>query len=1033
MQTHRLTRPASCVGAIFASACLFLFVLVSARAQTGGNGTITGRVLNEATGQYLRNAEVKVVGTEVTAISGDGGVYRLLGVPPGQARVAASYTGLDAKEITVGVAAGQTVTLDLNLTSADYDKNVARLGEFVVTTAREGNAKAIQEQRNATNMKTVISSDALGDVYEGNVGEFLKLMPGTMMDYVESDIRTVWIRGYNPKYAVVTMDGAPVASAGSSDIGVGRAFEFEQLSIASIETIEMTKTPTPADAASAVAGVVNLRSKGAFDRKGRRISWSTSLGANTYFPITATRTPGIGNHNTFKLQPNASAEFSDVFMNGKLGVLAGVNFSYSISPQAAEGVAGNGTIYSYDTNLTNNDTEIPRITQYTYRNGPKTTVRKNYNVRFDYRFSQDLRAWLRFDYNDYNAVFHNRDLTLSFNTVINANGPADPNVKFAINDQTTTLGGAVVTLGSGGSNNKYGDTSTLNTGLEYRRGSLLVFAQVQYSDAKNWYQDLRKGYFQGGNATLGAANTPTAGQIQLRAVRSGAGDTGVFIQQLAGPDWRNPANYVLGTNTASPVFNATTRRGKEQRWTPQVDMQYPLTLGNVPVQLKWGGQVAELYKDNERWNNEGYTYIGPDKIAGTADDRSVPAGPFMETNFRMDFEKGGNVDGLPTVDRFLLAQIYKDHPDYFTTDPAARLRGHFGANNDAEFKEQIDALYFQPKFKLGRFDVAPGVRYERTRSWGRGVNDIGDPATRRKLGLPPAPAVIDVNSDAYIYARFAPGRTASNDYRNYFKYLHANYRITDNFITRFSYHDAITRADPANLLAGITSINETNQTLNAANPDLKPERSRNFNLDFEYYWEPASHLTLGLFRSDIKDVQRNGITEILGPDGLDGDTNFAGWTVNHTVNLDRAHKIGFEVDYSQQLSRLPGVWRGLGVFANYTRSTPDNWDNFRGSTRNNANAGLSFRYKKLDTRFNANWQGVKYYNFVPATGERMYQAARLICGVNVNYSLAKNLTLFASGSNVFNSPMWTYSNRRDYFIRVYEGGTFWLAGVKGTF
>lgn len=1032
MTSSRSTIPGLFAGAFRVFAVWFLVLVCSAHVRAAG-GTVTGRVLNEATGQYLRNAEIKVVGTDLTAVSSDGGVYRLLNVPPGEVAVSAAYTGLDLNQAKVTVVEGQTATLNFNLTSADYDKNIARLGEFVVSSAREGKAKAIQEQRNATNMKTVISSDALGNVYEGNVGEFLKLMPGTMMDYVESDIRTVWIRGYNPKYAVVTMDGAPVASAGSSDIGVGRAFEFEQLSIASIETIEITKTPTPADAASAVAGVVNLRSKGAFDTKGRRINWSTSVGANTFFPITATKTPGIGNKSTYKLQPNAGLEYSDVILNGKLGVLAGVNFSYSISPQAAEGVAGNGTIYAYDTNLANNATEIPRITQYTFRNGPKTTIRKNYNVRFDYQFSSELRTWMRFDYNDYNAVFHNRDLTLNFNTVINANGPADPNVKFAINDQTSTLGGATVTLGSGGSNNKYGDTLTFNTGVEYRRGALLMFAQFQYSDAKNWYQDLRKGYFQGGTATLGAANTPTAGLIQLRAVRSGAGDTGVFIQQLAGPDWRNPANYVLGSSTASPTFNATTRRGKEQRWTPQMDFQYPLTLGKIPVDLKWGGQVAEQYKDNERWNNEAYTYIGPDKIAGTADDRNVPAGPFMETNFLMDFEKGGNVDGLPTVDRFAFAQMYKDHPDYFTTDPAARLRGHFGANNDAEFKEEIDALYFQPKFKFGRFDVAPGVRYERTRAWGRGVNDIGDAATRRKLGLPAAPAVVNTNDFTYIYARFAPGRTASNDYNNYFKYLHANYRFTDNFITRFSYHDAITRADPANLLAGITSINEANQTLNSANPDLKPERSRNFNLDFEYYWNPAGHLTVGLFRSDIKDVQRSGITEILGPDGLDGDTSFAGWTVNHTVNVDRGHKVGVEIDYSQEFTRLPGIWSGLGMFANYTRSSPDNWDNFRGSTRNNANAGLSYRHKKLNARFNANWQGVKYYNYVASTGEAMFQSARLICGIDVNYDIGHKMTVFASGSNVFNSPMWTYSNRRDYFIRAYEGGAFWIAGIKGTF
>ena len=60
---------------------------VAVRAQGGGTGTITGRVLNEATGQYLSNAEITIVGTNLTANSEEGGYYRVLGVPAGEARI----------------------------------------------------------------------------------------------------------------------------------------------------------------------------------------------------------------------------------------------------------------------------------------------------------------------------------------------------------------------------------------------------------------------------------------------------------------------------------------------------------------------------------------------------------------------------------------------------------------------------------------------------------------------------------------------------------------------------------------------------------------------------------------------------------------------------------------------------------------------------------------------------------------------------------------------------------------------------------
>src|SRR3954468_14864106 len=125
------------------------------------------------------------------------------------------------------------------------------------------------------------------------------------------------------------MDGAPIASAGSSDLKTGRITELEQLSVASIETIELNRTPTPDVSGSALAGVVNLRSKGAFDRKGRQIRFQSSLSANS-LDLRSSKTAGPGDKRTYKIQPTATIEFSDVFLDGRLGVLAGYNYSWAL-------------------------------------------------------------------------------------------------------------------------------------------------------------------------------------------------------------------------------------------------------------------------------------------------------------------------------------------------------------------------------------------------------------------------------------------------------------------------------------------------------------------------------------------------------------------------------------------------------------------------------------------------------------------------------------------------------------------------------
>jgi iron complex outermembrane receptor protein len=265
--------------------------ILSAPAQTRETGEIAGRVLNEGTGEYLRNATITIVGTNISTVSEAGGEFRMSGVPVGEARVVVSYGGLDDADATVLVQPRQTTKHDFNLTSKEY---VTKLNEFVVSSAREGNAKAIMQQKESVNMKSVIASDAFGDVSEGNVGEFLKLMPGVIMDYNEADIKYVRIRGLDPKYTSVLMDGAPVATGSSSDVTQNRAFDFEQISISSIETVELSKTPRPSDAGSALAGVVNLRSKGAFDRKGRRLSFQAGASINSLDWLKKTAGPMDG-------------------------------------------------------------------------------------------------------------------------------------------------------------------------------------------------------------------------------------------------------------------------------------------------------------------------------------------------------------------------------------------------------------------------------------------------------------------------------------------------------------------------------------------------------------------------------------------------------------------------------------------------------------------------------------------------------------------------------------------------------------------
>src|SRR5690606_12779781 len=126
----------------------------------------------------------------------------------------------------------QVATREINLTSAAAGAakdGVVQLQAFTVSTEREGNAKAVMEQRRSMDIVTSVSSDIFGDVTDGNVGEFLKYLPGVDLDYVESEPRGPRLGGMEGQYVGVAFDGIRTASADANRGGgdASRATSFE--------------------------------------------------------------------------------------------------------------------------------------------------------------------------------------------------------------------------------------------------------------------------------------------------------------------------------------------------------------------------------------------------------------------------------------------------------------------------------------------------------------------------------------------------------------------------------------------------------------------------------------------------------------------------------------------------------------------------------------------------------------------------------------------------------------------------------------
>lgn len=280
----------------------------SAAAGTGPEGTaragaVVGRIASRDGGRALQGAIVELVELGRTETTGADGRYRFLGVAPGQYTVRVRYYGFAPEQTTVTVASGQsqTVTLGLRVEAAAVEAE-----EIVITARRrvEGQAKAINQQRTARAVETVISEELFGQVNDGNIANALQKLPGLSVDTDgSSEIpRYVNIRGISTAFNNVQLDGVrlPTSGTGRGDAygDTGRGFALDDLPSDAISGVRIIKAPTPDMDADGLGGTINLITRSAFEEPERKTTFK--LG---------------GNYNALREQtdPEAALTFSDVF------------------------------------------------------------------------------------------------------------------------------------------------------------------------------------------------------------------------------------------------------------------------------------------------------------------------------------------------------------------------------------------------------------------------------------------------------------------------------------------------------------------------------------------------------------------------------------------------------------------------------------------------------------------------------------------------------------------------------------------------
>ncbi len=1024
-------------------ACCLIATAPLACAQDAANGTVAGRVYNPVTQEYVRNAEVRLAGTTLVAFTESDGSFRFAQVAPGDTTLAVSYTGYNPVRETFTVTAGRSAMREINLTSAAAGPaakdGVVKLSAFTVSSEREGNAKAIMDQRRNLDITTSVSSDIFGDITDGNMGEFLKYLPGVDIDYVESEARGPRLGGMDGQYVGVSLDGIRTASADSNRGGgdASRATSFETILIIGVESIEISRTTSAESDADSPSGTINMKTRRAFDRKGRRIGFNFGLNFNAE-EFHLRKTMGPAENLAYKFKPNYSLEYSESFLNQRLGLMLTASRANSYTEQYS-------FTQDYNRNATAADPRPIVIRQIDFKDGPKVIFKEAVSLAADFKATRRLVLSFNAVYTYVEGEFWNRNFAF-----VAANSNANVN-----NGRSRVGGDGLLTVSTrrasnntvpalnngGGTSAAETLTRTFSPKFEYKLDQVTVDGAFAFSRAVNKYVSLNRGFSRAEALAL---------PMDWVATRPSLDSHEWTIRQVSGPDPFDLRNWTGGTRVES-----TDSKWATEIWSGQANARWVLPwFRDFPTVVKFGGKWNEESRKNNAitpWNL--WRYIGPGGDVLTGSNATTGAPTFTTSgnwaNLGLiaphEFETGTtnaltftNLDGvtgnLPRADRLRIGQLFLEHPELFVR--AATPDNYYNAfvANKRDFRQRITAGYGQADVRVTpKLTLRGGVRVEETQNRFMEFN----PRFRSEIiaaGYPTNAAGRATSYAGLQYQFFSQPRVARHsEYYNVFPSVLAKYRITPNFEFQAGANKAISRP-PIDSLTGLWSIQEDVQRVDSPNAGLKPEHSNNYQARLAYYFgnKAPGQLTVAVAQNDIRNL-RETYDYTASEFGVE-DEEYANYTFRSTRNSaeDRRFR-NLDISYNQTLGFLPALLRGTSVNVSYARTYASQRRNGLAPHRLSGRLGYAYR------RFNGSIGGV--WTDVRADGNYgRFREAVAQFDTSLNWRLTSVVSLYAQGRNITRVPLRWFDTPPDLVegqsrtLRQYqEYGANWVFGVKGTF
>lgn len=396
------------------------------------------------------------------------------------------------------------------------------------------------------------------------------------------------------------------------------------------------------------------------------------------------------------------------------------------------------------------------------------------------------------------------------------------------------------------------------------------------------------------------------------------------------------------------------------------------------------------------------------------------------------YDKSFAINGVgygPTTSSTRILAAIANNPGAFTpTDTTVKdAQTFFNAD------ERISSGYLEDVIFIGQFRLQGGVRFDNG-----GTHFLANQITYDANGNP---VISPIRKDA--------------SYFNALPSVALQYQVQKDTNLRVVYGRGLARPNVGDLVpATVIDPNAAPYpTVATGNPSLVPTKADNFDILAEHYFQPLGILQAGWFYKRLTDP-------IYPTANLVNNYNGTGkiYQLTQSINGPSAHIQGFEAQWEQRFSFLPGILSGFGVNANYSHTTsqvtfPSGFDGGRmdkpsldRNSPNDYNFNLTYDKSRFSGRFaiSHNDESIAAYQWSPSTGAASdpilglrgptgdnYFYPHTQFDMQGSYRLYKGLKIVASGLNLSNEVFGFYNGspiypvQREYYKPTTSFGLRW--------